>query len=189
MDAGAPSVRDRGRNCAIRLARHADLPSLADVEKEAATRFAAAGVHGSFLDDTLSASALLAAATEGRLWVADLDGACVGFVLTAVLDDGQAWLEEVDVLPAFGGLGLGRRLVETAIAWARQRGAPSISLCTFRDLPWNAPFYAKMGFLEVPSDARSRILARIVEEERARGLPVERRVLMRLTLTADGTPS
>lgn len=71
----------------------------------------------------------------------------IGFV--HVLDaDGHAHLEQLSVLPAFGRAGFGRRLVNAALDEARERGYTRMTLRTYAEIPWNAPFYASCGFLE-----------------------------------------
>jgi GNAT superfamily N-acetyltransferase len=47
---------------------------------------------------------------------------------------GSPHIEEVSVHPDHGRRGLGRRLVETALAWARTAGHLRITLTTFREL-------------------------------------------------------
>jgi len=75
------------------------------------------------------------------------DASPVGFI--HVLDaDGHAHLEQLSVLPSFGRQGYGRRLVHAALDEARERGYTRMSLRTFAEIPWNAPFYASCGFLE-----------------------------------------
>lgn len=95
------------------------------------------------------------------------DGAVVGFV--HVLEfDGGAHLEQVSVLPPFGGRGIGRALVEAAKDAAREAGYDRLTLRTFADVPWNAPFYASAGFvIEEPSGDFHRML---VETESRLGL-------------------
>lgn len=82
------------------------------------------------------------------LLLTDADaGSPVGFV--HVLNaDGHAHLEQLSVLPAFGRRGYGRRLVAAALQEARERGYTRVTLRTYADIPWNAPFYASCGFLE-----------------------------------------
>lgn len=71
----------------------------------------------------------------------------VGFV--HVLDaDGHAHLEQLSVLPAAGRRGFGRRLVSAALDEARARGYRRMTLRTYAEIPWNAPFYSSCGFLE-----------------------------------------
>lgn len=75
------------------------------------------------------------------------DSSPIGFV--HVLDaDGHAHLEQLSVLPSSGRQGYGRRLVEAALDEARERGYTRMSLRTYAEIPWNAPFYASCGFLE-----------------------------------------
>lgn len=121
------------------------------------------------------------AAEPGFILVAEKAAAgIVGFahVLEA---DGVAHLEQLSVQPEFGGRGIGRRLVEAAKVEARGRGHAAMTLRTFADVPWNAPFYATCGFEEVqPSTAFELGL---VEVERRLGLEqLGRRVQMRATL-------
>lgn len=82
----------------------------------------------------------------------------VGFV--HVLDaDGHAHLEQLSVLPSAGRRGHGRSLVRAALREAHERGYSRITLRTYAEVPWNAPFYATCGFLEsLPETAFQRAL-------------------------------
>lgn len=91
----------------------------------------------------------------------------VGFVHVLELDD-HLHLEQLSVLPEFGRRGIGRQLVEAALLEARIRGHRSITLRTYRDVPWNAPFYASCGFSV--SEPDSPLLRSLVEIESALGL-------------------
>ncbi|MFN2376254.1 MAG: GNAT family N-acetyltransferase [Candidatus Binatia bacterium] len=166
----------------VREAVAADLPLLGAIEIAAAAQFAGVGIHGDFLHHATRIDDLGAACKEGRLWVAVGEGRPVGFALACRLRDGQPWLEELDVHPDHARRGLGRALVETVIAWARQQGAASLALTTFVDVAWNAPFYARLGFRPFSPAEHSTAIAEVLEEEEARGLPLSRRVAMRLEL-------
>ncbi|MBT2500206.1 GNAT family N-acetyltransferase [Agromyces sp. ISL-38] len=74
-------------------------------------------------------------------------GTIVGFVHVLEVD-GIAHLEQISVLPQDGRRGYGRRLVEAAMDEARRRGYEQLTLRTYADVPWNAPFYARAGFVE-----------------------------------------
>jgi len=63
--------------------------------------------------------------------------------------------------------------------WAASNGHASVTLSTFRDVPWNQPFYARLGFEIVPPAQFSPALRAIVEDETRRGLDPRRRVVMR----------
>jgi GNAT superfamily N-acetyltransferase len=81
------------------------------------------------------------------------------------LVDGEAHLEQLAVHPDHGRHGLGRALVRAACAWAAAQGHHEITLATYRDIPWNSPFYASEGFVEVgPVDAWNAERGRPPEE-------------------------
>ena len=71
----------------------------------------------------------------------------VGFAHVIEFDD-AAHLEQLSVLPESGRQGVGRMLVNAAMDEAAHRGYSSITLRTFANLPWNAPFYSSCGFVE-----------------------------------------
>jgi GNAT superfamily N-acetyltransferase len=125
-----------------------------------------------------SGAALLSAHDDGRLWIAadDQDHA-VGFAL--VTEIGLfAHLEDMAVLPAHGRQGLGSALLEAVCEWAFSRGFSAVTLSTFRDVAWNAPFYARRGFAVIPPSELPPELLEIVQRERKQGLSTELRVIM-----------
>jgi GNAT superfamily N-acetyltransferase len=69
----------------------------------------------------------------------------VGFACVDVLD-GAAHLWQLSVHPSAGRRGIGTALVGAVCDWARSHGYPEVTLTTFRDVPWNAPFYSRLGF-------------------------------------------
>jgi GNAT superfamily N-acetyltransferase len=76
----------------------------------------------------------------------------VGLCRIDALGDG-AHLEQLSVHPDHGRRGLGRALLRAGVEWAASRGYPRLTLTTFRDVPWNGPFYASEGFVELgPAD-------------------------------------
>jgi GNAT superfamily N-acetyltransferase len=60
-----------------------------------------------------------------------------------------AHLEQLSVHPDHAGRGIGRALLRAGCDWAAARGYPELTLATYRDVPWNGPFYASEGFVEV----------------------------------------
>ena len=101
----------------------------------------------------------------------------VGFLSLRVID-GEAHVDQVSVLPERGREGIGRALMEAAIGWAAGRGLSGVTLTTFRDVPWNAPFYRTLGFTEVMEPAPG--LAGLRAHERDVGLDAHgARVAMR----------
>lgn len=109
----------------------------------------------------------------GFILVAERPGArttaatIVGFVHVIELD-GHAHLEQLSVLPAFGRRGIGRQLVGAALDEASHRGHREITLRSYVDVPWNAPFYATCGF--VVSEPDTELLHALLQTETALGL-------------------
>ncbi|MGO4383498.1 GNAT family N-acetyltransferase [Specibacter sp. RAF43] len=102
----------------------------------------------------------------------------VGFVRLEVVD-GRAHLGQLAVLPDYGGRGIGRALVLAAKAWAQEAGFHLMTLCTFADVPFNAPFYATCGFHELPDADLPPGLRALRREEIRLGLDaLGRRVAM-----------
>jgi len=105
----------------------------------------------------------------GTLWVAEVEGEMVGY-LAGRVERPRLHVDEVDVARAFQGRGIGRALLTTAADWARKKGLEALSLTTFRNVPWNAPFYASFGFREWdPANAPASIRASLAYEA-AKGL-------------------
>ena len=157
----------------IRPATPADLPLLADIEARAATVFGGAGFEVPDLPPPdYATSEALALFVAGRPPVA-----------FARVDevDGNAHLEELDVLPGQMRKGLGSQLVEHVCEWARAQSYPAVTLITFAHVPWNGPFYRKRGFTETTD--LSPGLAALRKREKSLGLDdAGQRVVMRRDL-------
>ena len=167
----------------ITTARPRDLARLPAIEL-AAARLLAGHAPESVLTETTAFDVLQAAQRSGRLWVALADDEAVGFAHVEVNERDAAHLEEIDVVPGHGRRGLGTRLVMQVCEWAARNGYASVTLTTFRDVPWNMPFYSRLGFEIVPRAQLSPALRAVVEDETRRGLNPARRVVMRRTSRA-----
>jgi GNAT superfamily N-acetyltransferase len=130
------------------------------------------------LDEVTDTQTLTDAVRHGRLWVALADDVPVGFALVEMLASDLPHLDEVDVAPAHGRRGLGTALVRATCAWARDKAFPVLTLTTFRAVPWNLPFYARLGFAEIPRDHLRPELTAVVRDEAARGLRPETRAVI-----------
>ncbi len=125
------------------------------------------------------------AQSDARLWVALTDERTpVGFAMAGIIDGG-AHLDEMDVMPDFGRQGVGTRLVRTIIDWARSDNHLELTLITFRHLPWNAPFYEKMGFKVMKCSELGEELASLLQAESEAGIDMHKRVCMKLDLTRE----
>jgi GNAT superfamily N-acetyltransferase len=162
----------------ITAARREDLTRLAAMER-AAARLLAGHAPESVLNETTSLDVLKHAQRDGRLWVALADDVPVGFAHAELVERGAVHLEEIDVRPDHGRRGLGTKLILEVCQWAANNGYGAVTLTTFRDVPWNMPFYAQLGFDVVAPQQVSAPLRAIVEDETRRGLDPSRRVVMR----------
>jgi GNAT superfamily N-acetyltransferase len=162
----------------ITAARQEDLARLPAIEL-AAARLLAGLAPESVLNETTSLEVLNTARREGHLWVALSNDVPVGFAHIEVIERDAVHLEEIDVHPDHGRRGLGTTLVLRVCEWAASRGYASVTLTTFRDVPWNMPFYARLGFDVVPPEELSDELRTVVDDETRRGLDPSRRVVMR----------
>jgi GNAT superfamily N-acetyltransferase len=163
----------------IRVARPADLPLLPAIERAASTLFQATRYANLDGGEPVSTAVDL---DREQVWVAaDGQDRPVGFALAHVFET-SVHLHELDVHPDHARQGLGYRLVETVAQWARAQGATALTLTTFADVPWNGPFYARLGFRVLDRAALSPALQAVWKEEAATGLPMEQRICMQLDL-------
>ncbi|MDO8378999.1 GNAT family N-acetyltransferase [Phenylobacterium sp.] len=164
----------------VRLAAEADLPRLPEIELSAVDAFLNTSMPPGPLSTATPAEGWRDALNHATLWVVDDEqGTPIGF-LGAHRDGGELHILEFDVEAAHQGKGLGRQLLNHVIGWARTEGLSELTLTTFRNIPWNGPFYAAMGFAEISDADMPSHLAETLEAERARNL--EERCAMRLTL-------
>ena len=166
----------------VRLAEPGDIAQLPSVERRSVRLFddwlAATGLTREFLDIVTTVEEFEVARSRGHLWVAaSPEEGIVGFAQVIVLD-GLAHLDEIDVVPECGRRGIGSRLVEAVCEWAAASGYAKVTLSTFKDVPFNAPFYARLGFTVVDPARLLPEHAQLVRDEHAHGLRTEHRVIM-----------
>src|SRR5215813_6903600 len=158
----------------VTLARTNDLPLLPAIELAAERLFAGHGLD-SVPSLTTSLEDFREAQKQGHLWVALTGNMPVGFALVKMLESMVVHLEEIDVRPEHGRRGLGSRLVREICNWATSAGYRSVTLTTFREIPWNMPFYARLGFEEIPPGELTPALLAVMKDETRRGLDPARR--------------
>lgn len=107
---------------------------------------------------------VLAEEDVGRLWVAERDGAVAGCIAIARQPDGSAQLRWFLVAPACRGAGIGRMLLDQALAFCRERGFRSVFLWTVRGLEAAAHLYRSAGFRVTREDTRERWGATVTEQ-------------------------
>ena len=166
----------------IRPARPADLAALPAIEASASTTFLAApGLAWLAESEAISSERHIELLENGITLVAEVGGQIQGFICCEPLGE-SLHIRELSVRHASQGKGIGLNLLEELASRAAAAGWPSLTLTTFRDLAWNAPFYARCGFEELSGDSLTPELQHQLAREAEHGLPPERRCAMVLTL-------
>lgn len=166
----------------IRLARSDELLLIQDIERAAGYLFIE--TEFSFVADhePMSIDSLGRHQSVGRIWVVvDNEERPTGFAVIESLDD-LIHLQEISVHPANSRKGLGKKLIQAVCEWAKQEGKPAVTLSTFRDVAWNAPYYVRLGFRILEDEEITEGLREIRKQEAQHGLPIEKRVFMRKEL-------
>lgn len=149
------------------------------IERAAGAAFGDLGMTAIANDEPPSIAELTLFQERARAWVAtDTADHPVAYLLVSLVD-GNAHVDQVSVHPAHARRGLGRTLLDTVACWARARGVPAIALTTFVDVPWNAPYYERLGFRILREDEIGEGLRQVQEHERSMGLAAWPRATMR----------
>ena len=168
-------------------ARDLELKRLAEIERAAGRLFPPhripdpeATVPTALLRNSFAAGLLLVATQPDE----HDRSRVVGFAVCEAEDeDSVAYvhLHEVSVDPHYGRRGIGRGLVQAVLSLARARAA-LVSLTTFDDIPWNRPFYERLGFRVLTPGETPGFLAKALAEEQRAGLT------RRVAMLASGRP-
>ncbi|HCL6103318.1 GNAT family N-acetyltransferase [Enterobacter cloacae subsp. cloacae] len=169
-----------GLNITVRPTRPGDVTALPAIERAAGERFRDYPELAWLAEgEVISAEQHLGYAERGLSWLALANDQPVGFIL-AETHVSSLFIVELSVHLDWQGKGIGRRLIACVADQARERGLASLTLTTFRDVPWNAPFYARLGFEMITTLTPELHEKR--EEETAHGLAYDARCAMRLPL-------
>ena len=165
----------------IRTARDEDVPVLRDIERAAGKWFADFGMTLVAEDEPLPAETLLEFVDAGRAWVYTEDDRPVAYLIAEIVD-GNAHLEQVSVHPDHARQGVGRVLLDRMLDWARAERLPAVTLTTYTEVPWNGPYYARLGFRYLAEHEVTPGLRAIRDAEAAHGLDQWPRAAMRREL-------
>ena len=83
---------------------------------------------------------------SGRMWIADEGERVVGSIAMVDAEPGVGQLRWFLVVPEARGTGLGKRLLDAALGYARERGFRHLYLWTFADLDGALRLYERAGF-------------------------------------------
>jgi len=159
----------------VRQAREADLCQLPSIEAAADGMFQQVGI--TLPPGQMSISELRVAPA-----VFVIGDPIIGFICLDRLD-GIAHLAQIAVLPTHTGKGIGTALIAAGIDWARRNSYPGMVMTTYRDVPWNGPYYERRGYHVLPEAELTPALAAVRAHERELGLDdLGPRVAMRIDL-------
>lgn len=164
----------------LRKAGRADAAIFSELEQSAGLAFRADREIAWLADaDNIPAERYREIIAEGWSWIAEAERAQPVAFVAATLESDELHIWEFGVRIDFQRRGIGRRLLQRLIAEASAAKVPAVTLTTFRDLPWNAPFYRSMGFELLNSGRLGPRLAGLLSKEVSMGLPAARRCAMR----------
>jgi GNAT superfamily N-acetyltransferase len=153
----------------VRLACDADIPALASIELSAGELFA--GTHMAWaVGQATPPEQLRVAIARGDVWLVE-DGRVPVACLIGERMDGDFHIDELSVAQSHQRRGIGRCLMEAAVEEARRRGHRAATLTTDRTLPWNAPYYQRLGFVilgqgETPPGLAARLASQPNRDKR-----------------------
>lgn len=144
----------------VRIAQKSELSKLPLIEKSADSLFEEAEIKNlppvASLEELKNSDCIIVIGNPPK-----------GFIRIDAVDN-NAHIEQLSVDRNFMGKGLGGTLLEAAVDWARVNDYSSITLITFKNIPWNGPFYKKHGFDELTNISNG--LKRLREHEKKLGL-------------------
>lgn len=163
----------------IRTAKSFEIELIREIERISASRFLGTDRAALAQDEPTDAATLAQRLAHGGLLVAaEGDGPPVAFVMFRPVE-GCAYVEQIDVMPTHAGRRIGAALLEAVTGVARAQDWPALTLSTFKDVPFNAPYYRRLGFVDLPDGGLTEGLREIRAEHLHRGLDESARVFMR----------
>lgn len=159
-----------------------DLPAIQRIEVAAGDLFRTVGMDSIADDPPIAEPEFARFVDHGGAWVARDEGDSVVAYLLVETVDACAHIEQITVDPTYARRGIGASLLSSAESWARDEHLDALTLTTFRDIRWNAPYYARVGFAVLPADQWGIQLRDRVEREAAAGYSRWPRVVMKRAL-------
>lgn len=131
----------------FRAADKSDAEALSAIEENAALVFKQLGGAFSQIDlSALTPSFYEEAIAQNQIiWLVELRGEPVGFLRAKPIDD-LLYCAELSVLKHHHGKGLGEKLINHFVQFARNEGFSGVAGITFKNVPWNGPYYLRQGF-------------------------------------------
>jgi GNAT superfamily N-acetyltransferase len=171
-------------NVIFRFAALHDAQSIREIEFEAGQRFLSVDMAGiadappmelEVVERKIDAREIIVAVDPSS------DEAPIGFVMFEP-QPARIYVQELDVLGTHAGRKIGAALIEQVAQLARERALKQLVLSTFREVPWNAPYYRRLGFADIDFAELDAALIERRDAHIARGLDESKRVFMRRDL-------
>jgi GNAT superfamily N-acetyltransferase len=153
----------------IRAPRPDEIRLLPQIENTADRRYARVGLWRVLSMPPASLASLEHGRRRGMLWIAASPFNRVG---------GKAWLDQLSILDGSQRRGYGAALIDRTATTAGALGFNTLYLSTYRDVPWNEPYYMRRGFVEVPRAEWPRAFRVQFAVENSHGHPPWRRTIM-----------
>jgi GNAT superfamily N-acetyltransferase len=153
----------------LRLATPADVEAIGAVELSASELFA--GTHMAWaVGQTTDLAELCDRIAKAAVWIAEDGNGIGGFLITGTMDR-DFYIDELSVAKSHQRRGVGRTLIEAVLTDAKQQGFLAATLTTDRELPWNAPYYARLGFrilrpMQTPPELAAKLASQPFPERR-----------------------
>ena len=162
----------------IKIASEEDAELLTDIELSSGEAFRQIEHLAWIADDEVqSVERHLDLIRQGSSWVAHSATQGIAGFLSAERREQSLHVWQMAVHADWQKQGIGRKLIDAAVRWSFAKDITALTLTTFRDVPWNEPFYRSCGFRVIDNDVPVS-LQNILDTEVAAGLPREQRCAM-----------
>jgi len=167
----------------IRFANDRDVSVLPEIERSSGEIFRQwPGLEWIADDAVQSKERHLALIADGVAFVAELQGHGIVAFLNGEMTPEALHIWQMAVHRDQQRRGIGRKLMGAAQRFAADRGIDALSLTTFRDVPWNEPYYQRLGFITLDCEELNPRLKAILDAEERAGLPATKRCAMKKPL-------
>lgn len=130
-------------------------------------------------DDVQSEEQHRALIANGLALVAEVQGFGIAAFLNGEVAPDALHIWQMAVHRDQQGRGIGRQLIDAAQLLAIDLECNTLTLTTFREVPWNEPYYCRLGFNTLDSSNLCSRLRAILDAEGQAGLPTAQRCAMR----------
>lgn len=101
---------------------------------------------------------------KDRFWLAEADNEIVGSIAVIGHSDERAQIRWFILHPDYRGMGIGKKLIEDAIAYCREKGYRSVFLETTEDQETAIAMYTKQGFVKIKEQENDAWGVRHIEQ-------------------------